>query len=96
MQVDKSEVRITDSSGHIVYRGEEDVGEFLGTGAAKSAAYQKLALPGSLYEKFKDRPLRLEFDYSMTLLRVSSTYAVPAPHGDLRKPGLGICATETS
>jgi hypothetical protein len=96
LQVDKSEVRITDSSGHIVYRGEEDTWEFRGTGAAKSAAYQKLALPGSLYERFKDRPLLLEFDYSITLLRVSSTYAVPALHGDLRKPGLGICATETN
>jgi hypothetical protein len=38
--------------------------------------------------------LRLEFDYSLTLFRASSSFAVPAFHGDLRTPGLGICETE--
>lgn len=40
--------------------------------------------------------MRLEFDYSMTLLRATLSYAVPALHGDLRTPGLGICETETN
>ena len=38
--------------------------------------------------------MRLEFDYSLTLFRASSSFAVPAFHGDLRTPGLGICETE--
>lgn len=96
LQVDKAEVRVVDASGKVVYRGEEDPWQLRRTDTANTAAYQKLVLPGSLYKRFKNTPLRLEFDYSMTLLRVSSTYAVPALHGQLRAPGIGICATETN
>jgi hypothetical protein len=96
LHVDKSEVQIIDSSGHVVYRGEGEDWDFRPMDGSKVSVHQKLVLPGSLYKRFKDTPMQLEFDYSMTLLRVSSTYAVPALHGDLRTHGLGICQTETN
>jgi len=94
LYADKSKLRIIDSDGQVVYRGEGDDWDFRRTEEAKTTVYQKLALPSSLYERFKDKSLRLEFDYSLTLFRASSSFAVPAFHGDLRTPGLGICETE--
>ena len=94
LNVDKSELRIIDSDGRVVYDGEGDDWNFHPTEEAKANIYQRLALPGPLYERLKDKPLRLEFSYSMTLYRVNSNYAVPALDGDLRAPGIGICKTE--
>lgn len=94
LHADKSELRIIDSDGRVVYRGEGDDWDFHSTEADKATVYQKLALPRSLYERLKDKPLRLEFDYSLTLFRGDSIYAVPAFHGDLQTPELGICRTE--
>jgi hypothetical protein len=94
LHADKSELRIIDPDGHVVYRGEGDVWDFRPGEEAKTTVYQKLSLPGSLYARFKDKPLRLEFDYSLTLFRANAGYAVPALHGELRTPGLGICETE--
>lgn len=94
LYADKSELRIIDSGGHVVYRGEGENWDFRQIDEAKAPVYQKLALPGSLYERFKDKPLRLEFDYSLTLFRANPIYEVPAFHGDLRTPGLGICETQ--
>lgn len=94
LHADKSELRIIDSSGHVVYRGEGENWDFRQIDESKTTVYQILALPGPLYERFKGKPLRLEFDYSLTLFRANPTYAVPAFHGDLRTPGLGICETQ--
>jgi hypothetical protein len=94
LHADKSALRIIDPDGHVVYRGEGDDWDFRLGEVAKTTVYQKLSLPRSLYARFKDKPLRLEFDYSLTLFRTNSSYAVPALHGDLRTPGLGICETE--
>jgi hypothetical protein len=94
LHADKSELRIIDPDGHVVYRGEGDNWDFRPGEEAKITVYQKLSLPGSFYARFKDKPLRLEFDYSLTLFRANAGYAVPALHGDLRTPGLGICETE--
>ena len=94
LHVDKSELRIIDSGGHVVYGGEGDDWDFRQTEEAETTVYQKLALPGSLYERFKDKQLRLEIDYFLTLFRASPIYAVPAFNGDLRTAGLGICETE--
>lgn len=94
LHADKSELRIADASGHVVYRGEGDGWDLHSTEENRATVYQKLELPRSLYERIKDKPLRLEFDYSLTLLRSNSVFAIPASHGDLRAPGLGICETE--
>lgn len=96
LYADKSELRIFDSDGHLVYRGEGDIWNFRQTEDVKTTVYQKLALPRSVYERLKNKPLRLEFYYSLTLFRASSAYPVPASQGDLRGPGLGICETDVN
>jgi hypothetical protein len=53
LHVDKSQVRIVDSHNHVVYRGEGEDWEFRQTEEAKTSVYQKLVLPGSLYESLR-------------------------------------------
>jgi hypothetical protein len=55
-------------------------------------AYQGLALPRLVYEHIKDRPVRIQINYWLTLLR-STTYTMPALHGSFRVPDLGRCRT---
>ncbi len=54
--------------------------------------YQGLAVPPHLYQRIKNQTLRIELDYSLTLLR-SASYSLPALGGNLQIPGAGRCAT---
>jgi uncharacterized membrane protein YsdA (DUF1294 family) len=54
--------------------------------------YQGLAIPSNLYGHIKDEPLRLEINYSLTLLR-GSTSTLPAINGDVRISHVGRCKT---
>lgn len=56
----------------------------------QALVYQGVALPRSLYDRIKNRPLRLEINYSLTLLRATS-YNIPALNADLRIPNVGHC-----
>jgi hypothetical protein len=49
-------------------------------------------IPPETYRQFKDRPLRLEIDQFMTLLRTRQLPPLPAIGGDQRMPGTGRCA----
>jgi hypothetical protein len=55
--------------------------------------YHGIALPRSLYERAKNQPLRLEIDYSFTLLQ-GGTHDIPALGGSQELPGLGRCTTK--
>src|SRR2546429_7421407 len=46
-------------------------------GSGEALVYQGLPIPRHLYERIKDQPLRLEINYSLTLLD-SSSYSIPA------------------
>ena len=52
-----------------------------------------LHVRGKFYTRLKDTPVTIELDYSATLLKPSSTYTIPALHGDFRIAGLGHCET---
>jgi hypothetical protein len=54
--------------------------------------YQGIPLPRGLYPHVKNQPLRLEIDYSFTLLQ-GDTYDIPALGGNQVLPGLGRCIT---
>lgn len=51
-------------------------------------------MPASTYHELKDRPVRAEIDYSLTLFALSQSYSLPALDGDERMPGFGWCQTK--
>jgi hypothetical protein len=55
--------------------------------------YHGIALPPGIYGHIKNQPLRLEIDYSFTLLQ-GGTYVIPALDGKQVLPGLGRCTTK--
>ena len=65
-----------------------------GPGNGENRTHQGIRISGALYERIKEQPVRLEIDYSLTLLPLSKTYAIPALHGDERLPGAGWCKTK--
>lgn len=54
--------------------------------------YHGIPLRRDLYPQIKNQPLRLEIDYSFTLLQ-GGTYNIPALGGNQVLPGLGRCST---
>jgi len=62
-------------------------------GGGEALVYQGLPIPRHLYERIKDQPLRLEINYSLTLLD-SSSYSIPALGGDMLIPKFGHCRTQ--
>lgn len=93
---DRAEVRLERSDGRVSYHG---VGEALelakeGPTPAEGPMYQEIQVPASLYHELKDQPVRAEIDYSLTLLALSQSYALPALDGDERMPGFGWCQTK--
>lgn len=54
---------------------------------------QGFSVPGELYQRIKDQPVRLEIQYPLTLFRLTSLQTLPANNGDRRISGLGHCAT---
>jgi hypothetical protein len=95
LQADRSEVRLTNADGKTVYRdtgGELQVHQEKTDGEAR--IHQGLRVQRSLYDRLKVQPLRLEIDYSLTLLRLANSFAIPAIGGDQRMPDLGRCRTK--
>jgi hypothetical protein len=59
-------------------------------------AHQLTVVPVSIYNGMKDQPVRLDMDYSLTLLQADPEQSMPALDGDRRVPGVGRCATRTN
>jgi hypothetical protein len=53
-----------------------------------------IRVPSTLYQRIADQPLRVEIDYSLTLLRQKESQTLPAAGGDLRTPQFGWCGTK--
>ncbi len=97
--VDRSAVRIVRADGRSLY---EHVGA--GASAGLSMDAQGDAITDGLASQLVDVPvnvdtgsevpgLRLQIDYSMTLLAVQAAHTVAAAGGDVRAPDIGACAT---
>jgi len=95
LQVDRSEIRLFEADGRLVYRSANG-GELAGLNVASDGAtsHQTIELPTALYRQWAQRPLRLEITYSLALLRLSATYAMAAAAGDLRSAELGRCESQ--
>ncbi|MFT3907306.1 MAG: hypothetical protein QM718_13485 [Steroidobacteraceae bacterium] len=104
---DRARVRLTADDGAVLYRGvaneyasgmvrswgpdfmmRRSVG-----GDAAPADYQPIRIPAAAYASLKDRTLRLEIDYSLTLMRVGASGAFAALNGEGAFAGVGSCTT---
>jgi ABC-type transport system involved in multi-copper enzyme maturation permease subunit len=52
-----------------------------------------LHVRGNVYTQIKDAPVTLQLEYSVTLLKLSSTHTIPAVNGDVFIDDLGHCKT---
>jgi len=93
---DRSEVRLIGPDGRTENLGPGDELEIRKEGPSdgETKIHHSIHVRGDLYSRIKDQPMRLEIDYSLTLLRLATAHAVPALGGDQRMPGLGWCETK--
>jgi hypothetical protein len=56
---------------------------------------QLITLPIQVLEAVRGRPLQIEIDYSLTLLRLQAANVIAAVDGDKRMSGFGQCQTRT-
>ena len=98
LKADKSQIRLIGSDGKVAYSGNGEDLEVRQEGASDGQAtiYQETDIPDAVYSRLKNRSLRLEVDYSLTLFRLSSANGIPALGGDQRAPSLGWCATQVN
>jgi hypothetical protein len=92
---DRAEVRVIDPNGRATRLGPAEDLEVFNDGTRSSATriHHAIHIRGDLFERLKDSPVRLEIDYSLTLMRLSSAHAVPALNGEQRMKDVGWCKT---
>lgn len=92
--VDATHLRLSDRQGHTLYAGING-GIFGQDSLARpdAAADQAVLLPATVYRRAAERPVRLELDYSLTLIGPTGRYRVAAEDGLLQAPDAGRCAT---
>jgi hypothetical protein len=59
------------------------------SGSVSNLVYPAIAIPEATFERIKDRPVRVEVDYWLTLVEVVTSQALPALGGDQRIPNIG-------
>jgi hypothetical protein len=60
------------------------------------AFHQSIAVPQEVWNQVKDEPVRLEIDYSLTMLKAGPDHTIPALGGNQWVPETGRCATRMS
>jgi len=55
--------------------------------------YHSIRFVAEDYNRIKDQRVRIEIDYSFTLLTLASSHGIPAVHGEQRTGDLGWCKT---
>lgn len=85
--VDDVRVHVTDSDGNAIELDPSpEPREF-----RESPTHHMISVQEASYNRVKDQPLRLEIDYSLTLLQASGEQVMPALAGDRWIPKLGRC-----
>ena len=92
LAIERLTARVTKPDGKIV-----DISPAQRTGLlADWQAHHQMWIPESLYKSVRDQPVRMEVDYSLTLLRANPVQRMPALDGIRRVPEQGLCATRTN
>jgi len=85
-------VRLTSPAGETVYDGVTT----LGIQSADQRPYEFVWIPEPTYNRVKDQPLRLDLDYSLTLIQPDAEITLPVAAGDRWIPGFARCVTRFS
>jgi hypothetical protein len=98
---DRTDVRIADDDGTTLYQGKTSpnlgYGDDLSVGiatAGDASTHQRIVLPARVYEHVRGRAIRLELDYSLTLLRVEAETTLSGMDGNDRSTLFGWCKTK--
>lgn len=83
------------ADGEILYRGTGHVFDLLpaGGGDGQVLLRQTIPISAEIYREVADRTLRLEVDYSLTLLRPHALPPLSALNGYRRLPNVGHCTS---
>ena len=63
-------------------------------GDGEKAITWGIRVPRAVYQRIADQPVRVEIDYSLTLMRLKESQTIPASGGDQRTAQLGWCGTK--
>jgi hypothetical protein len=96
LKTDLAHVVFSDASGKQLSSTDGGSIEMRREGAESGpAAYDQAAkIPAPIYQANKDRQMRAEITYSMTLFKLRTTYSVPAVGGDRLMAGWGRCESK--
>jgi hypothetical protein len=94
---DRSQVQLFGEDGRLLYRGTS-TGASAGLLAADGGevtglTHQAFEFPGNVYRNAAARMLRLQIEYTLTLVKVRAEHKIAALDGELRSADLGFCAT---
>ena len=98
LKADHYDVRVILNRGEALNAGAGDDLAAFHEGSAQTAKeiYQTIRVPANAYDRIKDQPVQLEIDYSLTLMKLTGAYGIPALQGDQRTPELGWCKTRVN
>jgi hypothetical protein len=95
LHADRTAIRLIGANGDIVYRGIGRVLDLRAAGRDGQGRFrQTLHIPSAVYRQVADQPMRLELDYSLTLLRPHALPPLAALDGNGRLPEVGHCASK--
>ena len=95
LHVDHTALRLVDAEGHTLYRGTGHVFDLPYPGNADGSALpdQSLEIPAEVMQQAGDQTLRLELEYSLTLLRPHALPPLPVLSREQRQTEAGYCAS---
>ncbi len=89
LDADRTSARLVMPDGRTL-----ELGEAPGLTVFRGGAFhQSIAVPQEIWNLVKDQPVRLEIDYSLTMLKAGADRTIPALAGNQWVPETGRCAT---
>ena len=64
------------------------------TAGGEVRTHERITFPAKIYNLLRNRQVRVELDYSLTLFRAEASDAIAALNGDRRTPDMGWCKTK--
>ena len=93
LKSDRASVRMVTSDGQAFVLGVAGDFEPMPRGSVPNTTYSPLYIPNALYKRFAHEPVRLEVDYSATLLKREDMGSMAALNGQRDFRTIGRCST---
>lgn len=95
---DRSEIQLFGADGRRFYRGTNGAASMALLAANPDEApppglfYQAIEIPGNVFGNAAASAVRLQIDYTLTLVKVRAEHKIAALDGELRSADVGVCA----